>query len=42
MSHASSGPTPPDTGNMRRAYLRVVVSWLAVLVGLYVFQEYFS
>jgi hypothetical protein len=28
--------------DMRRSYLRVIVSWLAMLAALYVFQEYFS
>jgi hypothetical protein len=27
---------------MRRSYLRVVVVWVAVLLALYAFQEYFS
>jgi len=42
MSHASQGPPLPDTEDMRRSYVRVIVSWLVVLAALYAFQEYFS
>jgi hypothetical protein len=31
----------PET-SMRRAYVRVVVIWVVVLIALYAFQEYFS
>jgi hypothetical protein len=27
---------------MRRSYVKVLVSWLVVLLGLYAFQQYFS
>ena len=27
---------------MRRSYVRVIVSWVAALVALYLFQEYFA
>jgi len=27
---------------MQRTYVRVVVIWLVVLIGLYAFQQYFS
>jgi hypothetical protein len=37
-------PTPPapDAEDMRRSYVRVIVSWLAVLAALFALQEYFS
>ena len=35
-------PSPTGTDNMRRSYIRVIVSWLVVLAALYFFQEYFS
>jgi hypothetical protein len=35
-------PGPSSDDSMRRSYIRVVVSWLLVLLGLYAFQEYFS
>jgi hypothetical protein len=38
-------PVPPSEASdvdMRRSYVRVVVSWLLVLLGLYAFQEYFA
>lgn len=28
--------------DIRRSYVRVLIVWIAVLVSLYVFQEYFS
>ena len=28
--------------DMRRSYLRVIVIWVAVLIGLFAFQQYFS
>ena len=28
--------------DMRRSYLRVAVIWVAVLLGLFAFQQYFS
>ncbi len=28
--------------DMRRSYLRVTVIWVAVLLGLFAFQQYFS
>jgi hypothetical protein len=27
---------------MRRTYVRVIIIWLVVLTGLYLFQRYFS
>ena len=40
-------PPPPvpnamDGDDMRRSYVRVIVSWLVVLAALYALQEYFS
>jgi hypothetical protein len=28
--------------DIRRSYVRVLIVWVAVLLALYVFQEYFS
>jgi hypothetical protein len=28
--------------DMRRSYVRVLAIWVAVLISLYIFQEYFS
>ena len=28
--------------DIRRSYIRVLIVWVAVLVSLYAFQEYFS
>ncbi len=33
-------PSPAD--DMRKSYVRVIVSWLLMLACLYAFQEYFS
>ena len=33
---------PPDTPDMRRSYIRVLVVWVITLLALYAFQEYFS
>jgi len=33
--------TDAAASNMRRSYIRVLVAWLAVLIALYAFQEYF-
>jgi hypothetical protein len=32
----------PDTPDMRRSYVRVLVVWAITLLALYAFQEYFS
>jgi hypothetical protein len=32
----------PDSENMRRSYIRVIISWLLMLAGLFAFQQYFS
>jgi hypothetical protein len=41
MAPPPPGPDAQDA-DMRRSYVRVIVSWLVVLVALYAFQEYFS
>jgi hypothetical protein len=28
--------------DIRRSYIRVIILWVAVLIGLFGFQEYFS
>lgn len=28
--------------NVRHSYMRVMIIWVIVLIGLYAFQEYFS
>jgi hypothetical protein len=35
-------PDAPVADEMRRSYVRVIVSWLAVLAALFALQEYFS
>ena len=42
MPQQSRGPGRQASDDMRRSYLRVIVSWVAMLAALYVFQEYFS
>jgi hypothetical protein len=39
---AAPGPGTPETEDMRRSYIRVLVVWVLVLAGLFAFQEYFS
>ena len=42
MAAPRSDPKAPDTGDMRRSYIRVLITWILVLAGLFAFQEYFS
>jgi hypothetical protein len=42
MAPTPPAPDAPDTDDMRRSYVRVIVSWLAVLAALFALQEYFS
>ena len=42
MAHTHPPVDAHDAGGMRRSYVRVLLSWLAVLGGLYALQEYFS
>jgi hypothetical protein len=39
---ANRGNAEADDRRMRRSYLRVIVSWVAILAALYAFQTYFS
>jgi hypothetical protein len=35
-------PEPLADSPIRRSYIRVIVVWVATLLALYAFQEYFS
>jgi hypothetical protein len=39
---AIDAPDAADAAEMRRSYVRVMVSWLVVLAALFALQEYFS
>jgi hypothetical protein len=38
---ADPRPAPVSDGDMRTSYVRVLVVWLATLLALFGFQEYF-
>ncbi len=40
MSPANPDPRT-DSPSIRRSYIRVLVVWVATLIALYAFQEYF-
>jgi hypothetical protein len=37
-----SNSTNIPTGDVRKHYVRLLVTWILTLLGLYAFQQYFS